>query len=404
MSKMSFPTANCLVAACFAVLVTLGHAQKSKDSGKSDADFWFEEGLAAWEKAVELDAAIREREAEEAGDEEDEEGTTRRKPRRVRSGDDKPLEQPDFAGAFALIKRAGESGHAKAALKVSELLLAGSGVPKDTIGAFEWAVKAADLGDVEAQLLAASKYEVGRGTTRSLSKALALYERALEQGSAPARMKVAGLLDRGEPGIEQNRPRALPLFQEAAAEGDPEAIFMIGTYLQRGYVVTKDEEAASRWFLRAAEIGEAKAQRKLAMRYFRGTGVEQNEVEALKWCELALQNPDGDIETKNLAREYKEAMSEQMTERKRSQAMRYVERFKMKEFKDIILPPMPYKGPAPVYHMLTDTSGNKLEAAVIAVRDDTVVLERRSDGSRFNVPLKRLSEESRKLLDDLGSK
>ncbi|MGI9239191.1 MAG: tetratricopeptide repeat protein, partial [Verrucomicrobiales bacterium] len=220
----------------------------------------------------------------------------------------------------------------------------------------------------------------------------------LAQGAPAARMKVAGLLDRGEPGVGQNRARALPLFQEAAKVGDPEAIYMIGLYLQRGYVVPKDDDAASQWFLRAAEIGEAKAQRKLAMRYFRGTGVEQDTVEALKWCELALKNPNGDVETKNLAREYQESISSTVTPRKVSQAMREVGRFKLKEFKGIILPPLPYDGPALVYHELSDTNGNKLEAAVIALQGDKVILERRGDGTRFTVPLKRLSDESKKLV------
>jgi hypothetical protein len=214
-------------------------------------------------------------------------------------------------------------------------------------------------------------------------------------------MKVAGLLDRGEPGVEQNRARALPLFQDAAKAGDAEAIYMIGTYLQFGHVVAKDAGAASQWYLRAAEIGDARAQRKLAMRYFRGTGVEQDEVEALKWCELAIQNPNGDIETKNLAREYRESMQESVTPRKAAQAMRNAGRFKLKEFKDISLPPMPYKGPALAYHVLKDKTGNQLEAAVISLKPDAVVLERRSDGVRFTVELKRLSEESLTLIKGL---
>ena len=281
------------------------------------------------------------------------------------------------------------------------MLLAGRGVPKDTIGAFEWAEKAAGMGNLEAQLLTASKFEEGRGTQKSLSKALALYETALEQGSPVARMKVANLLDRGEPGVEQNRARALPLFQQAARDGDAGAIYMVGLYLQRGYVVEKNEDAASQWFLRGAEIGEARAQRKLAMRYLMGTGVQQNTVEALKWCDLALKNPDGDVETKNLAREYREAIVEKLTPRKIDQAARYVERFKLKTFKDISLPPLPYKGPAPVYHTLADVNGNQLEAAVIAVNAEAVVLERRSDSKRFTVPLKRLSAESLELLKGL---
>ena len=396
-----------LVAAGFLLAsLALCTGQKVGDGAKGEAERWYDEGVDAWDKAEVLDKELKAKLAEQGEAEEDEgEDSERKGSRREKKAEKAELEPqpvPDFAGAFALFKKSAEAGFAKAALKVSELLLAGYGVPKDTIGAFEWALKAAEMGDVRGQLLAASKYEEGRGTQKSLSRALTLYEQALEQGSAVARMKVAGLLDRGEPGVEQNRARALPLFQAAAKEGDAEAIYMIGLYLQHGYVVPKDADAASQWYLRAAEIGEARAQRKLAMRYFRGTGVEQDPVEALKWCELALKNPGGDVETKNLAREYQEAIRETVTPRKVDQAMREVGRFEVKEFRDISLPPMPYDGPAPVYHRLTDTAGNELEAAVLQVKAEAVVLERRSDGSKFTVPLKRLSDESRKLVEGLA--
>ena len=388
MTKLFFAFAR------FSVLgVCLAAVAWAADKEKTEAQQWFEEAEKAWEEALVLDDELRAKKAEaeaaaEEGKEPDEEETAK-------------LPKPDFAGAFELFKKSAEAGFSDAALRVSELLLAGRGVPKDTIGAFEWAEKAAAMGNLEAQLLTASKFEEGRGTQKSLSKALALYETALEQGSPVARMKVANLLDRGEPGVEQNRARALPLFQQAARDGDAGAIYMVGLYLQRGYVVEKNEEAASQWFLRGAEIGEARAQRKLAMRYLMGTGVQQNTVEALKWCDLALKNPDGDVETKNLAREYREAIVEKLTPRKIDQAARYVERFKLKTFKDISLPPLPYKGPAPVYHTLADVNGNQLEAAVIAVNAEAVVLERRSDSKRFTVPLKRLSAESLELLKGL---
>ena len=176
---------------------------------------------------------------------------------------------------------------------------------------------------------------------------------------------------------------------------------MIGLYLQRGYVVAKDDVAASQWYLRGAEIGEARSQRKMAIRFFRGTGVQADALEALKWCELALKNPRGDVETKNLARAYREAIVETLTPRKVSQAVRDAGRFEVKDFQEISLPKVPYDGPSPVFHILTDTTGNQLEAAVIAVKADSVVLERRSDGTRFTVPMRRLSAESKKLIEGL---
>jgi len=391
---MSVVVMHCVVTCSFLIpMIWASPAQPLGGTAGSEAEKLYAEGVEAWDQAVALADELKQRLAELGEDE----GSDKAGDKPGQEEGD-PLEKPDFSGAFDLFKRSADAGYGKAAVKISELLLAGDGVPKDTAGSFEWALKAAEMGDVEGQLLAASKYEEGRGAKKSLSRALALYEQALEQGATAARMKVADLLDRGEPGVEQNRARALPLFQGAAQDGDPGAIYMIGLYLQRGYVVAKDDRAASQWYLRAAELGEARAQRKLAMRYFRGTGVEQDPIEALKWCEIALKNPDGDVETKNLAREYQEAIRASVTPRKADQAMREVGRFKLKEFEEISLPPLPYDGPALVYHQLSDTNGNRLEAAIVALKADAVILERRSDGSRFTVPLKRLSEESRKLV------
>ena len=305
----------------------------------------------------------------------------------------------DFDAGFALFEKAANAGNSAAALRMSQILLAGEGVPKDTVGAFEWAKKSADGGNLEGVLLTASKYEEGRGVTKSLPEAIRLYEVALARKSPVARMKLAEFLDEGVEGAEKNRERALSLFQAAAEAGDAKAIFMVGLYLQRGFVVEKDENAASQWFLRAGELGEGRAQTKLAIRFFRGTGVVGDPVEALMWAGLAISNPTADAETKTLAGEYQEAISETVTPRKIEQAGRKVERFKLKTFKDISLPALPYKGPALVYQTITDRDGNQLEAAAIEVGAAGVLLERKSDGKRFAVPWERLSEESRKRLE-----
>jgi len=382
-------TKNSLFAVAVMIAIfALPHlnAQESKELTPEEE---YEAGLAVFAKALEMEEEQKGMVVEEDPEEKDPDKEV------------EPLPKPDFAGAFAHFKKAGEAGHAKAALKVSELLIAGRGVPKGTIGAFEWAVKAAEIGDPEAQFLAASKFEEGRGTTKSLSKALVWYEKALSQGYTQARMKVAGLVDRGDPGVQQNRTRALPLYQEAAKEGELEAMYMIGLYLQRGYVIGKDEEAASKWYVFAAEQGEPKSQSKLGIRFLRGTGIRQDGVAALKWSELALRNPNGDVATKNFARECIDRIKEDLTPRKQSQAIRDAGKFEAKEFSKASLPPFPYKGPPPVYHKLTDDKGNSVEAAVLHVGKDSVNLELRNDGKKMKVPLSRLTEESRKLVEGL---
>ena len=112
------------------------------------------------------------------------------------------------------------------------------------------------------------------------------------------------------------------------------AIFRLGTFYEKGLSVTKDVDIARRYYLQAAERGNAKAMHNLAVLdadgggkganyksasqwfrkaadrgvadsqfnlgilYARGIGVEQNLAESFKWFSLAAAQGDADAARK----------------------------------------------------------------------------------------------------------
>jgi len=57
-----------------------------------------------------------------------------------------------------------------------------------------------------------------------------------------------------------------------------------------GRGVSQDNAEAAKWFGKAAEQGNAKAQCNLGMMFFQGKGVSQDDDEAIKWLSMAAGN------------------------------------------------------------------------------------------------------------------
>ena len=55
----------------------------------------------------------------------------------------------------------------------------------------------------------------------------------------------------------------------AAGNGDPEAIYDVATYYEKGRGVDEDEEVAFEWYQKAANLGLGKAQYKVGLCYLK---------------------------------------------------------------------------------------------------------------------------------------
>ena len=81
----------------------------------------------------------------------------------------------------------------------------------------------------------------------------------------------------------------LPL-REAAAAGDPKALFEVATRYAEGHGLKSDMAEAAKWYERSAEAGFAPAQYRIGNMYEKGLGVSQDIAKSRGWYEKAAEN------------------------------------------------------------------------------------------------------------------
>lgn len=154
------------------------------------------------------------------------------------------------SAAVASILKAAELGDADAESKLGMMYHNGSGVRQDDVQAAYWWRKAAEQGNARGQNDLGMSYRDGRGVPRDDVQAINWLRRAVEQGYAMAQDNLGS-----------------------------------SYYLGRG--VPQDYAQAVYWFRKAAEQGYALAQDHLSVMYHNGQGVPQDYAEAYFWMVLA---------------------------------------------------------------------------------------------------------------------
>lgn len=116
--------------------------------------------------------------------------------------------------------------------------------------------------------------------------AMPLLRKAADAGHTEAQVVLASILDTAESDEE-----AVAYYRKAAAAGNLDGIFGLGTMIGAGEGVKKDVKEAKSLITRAAEGGHKLAIRSLAQVYLRGeleiTEEQRKGAEALKWITLA---------------------------------------------------------------------------------------------------------------------
>ncbi|MCW8890549.1 MAG: sel1 repeat family protein [Sedimenticola sp.] len=180
------------------------------------------------------------------------------------------------------MRRAADSGHARAQFGLAELYIRGfAGLPKDPGLAKQWATRAAEQELVEAQMF-------------------------LSQGE-----------HKGVFGKPDDKA-ALRWLERAAGNGDQQAQFMWGMALIQGRDVKQDKDAGAHWLLQSARKGHKQAILGLASSYFNGeltpknpmmgvylirVGVEYKLPEAEKaWAAMQKQDEKGTASMDRLVR------------------------------------------------------------------------------------------------------
>ena len=159
-----------------------------------------------------------------------------------------PATQPSPVDPALLAKA--NAGDASAQVQVGDAYAAGKGVPRearqlaaDYKQAAEWYRKAADQGNIVAQIHLGDLYRDGRGVARDMAQAVVCYRKAAELGDAGAQGTL-GLLYSVGMGVERDDVEAYYwLCLAAAAKGPNQAKYMANRQ-SVGEHITTDQQAA----------------------------------------------------------------------------------------------------------------------------------------------------------------
>ncbi len=96
---------------------------------------------------------------------------------------------------------------------------------------------------------------------------------------------------------EKDFDRAYECYVNAAECGFADAASFLASAFEKGYIgLEEDEDSASEWYLKAAELGDVASQCEIAKRYYYGIGIEEDEEQAKKWLQIADENYDEENE------------------------------------------------------------------------------------------------------------
>ena len=197
--------------------------------------------------------------------------------------------------------------------------------------AMEWYERAAAQGYAPAQndlgVMYVRIYESAKKNPKTLETAVKWFEKAAKQNSppaqhnlgiiatstedrfkwwiqaasqeyAPSQRELGNLYYRGKD-VVQNFTEAVKWYSKSATQENPDPIAQhnLGICYEMGRGVSKDPEAAFRYYKKAAEQGYTAGIFKLALAYAEGHGTDKNLKEAIKWYKIAAR--EGSVPAQN---------------------------------------------------------------------------------------------------------
>lgn len=118
-------------------------------------------------------------------------------------------------------------------------------------------------------------YANGEGVEQNIEIARALWEKAAEMGDIGSMTHLGNLFYLADY-EEHDEETAFEWYWKAGQQGEEEALFMVGVFLDNGYVVDKDEMMAFYCFRLSAYRGLMAAQFNVGWDYQYGVGVPHN--------------------------------------------------------------------------------------------------------------------------------
>lgn len=212
------------------------------------------------------------------------------------------LTSSDIERALELLKSAADKNYVPAYKSLGDMYSKGyKKVPKDSEQAFEWYLKAAEAGDVDAYGKVAYAYREGKGTIRDYDKAAEWYEKGVEKDNPACMRGLAYMYNSSLKGFANDYDKAFELlnkgYEIALKSGNISEMRNFANYIgicyYTGEGVEKDVNKEIEWYTKAAEAGDDLAMRNLGATYYFGEGVPKDYDKAFYW--FTKSDKAGDI-------------------------------------------------------------------------------------------------------------
>ena len=156
--------------------------------------------------------------------------------------------------------RAHDAHQTVAQYLLGSLLLDPSYDTADIEAGLHWLDRAAQAGDVNAQLRLGEYWERQTDSAEATAAAADWYQKAAAQGSLPAIVALARLQPVGEAAPADRLADVLPTWQRAAERGDAVAQRVLGYLYLKGIALEASQPQALHWFEQASAQGDRPAQ------------------------------------------------------------------------------------------------------------------------------------------------
>lgn len=160
----------------------------------------------------------------------------------------------------------------------------------------EWIIKAAKLGNTDAEYMYGFMLSDGIGVPKNEEEGFNYTLKAAKKGHPHAQTTIGDEYYLGTR-VKKDDQEALRWYQLAAEQNDPAALNNIGSFYLNGRGgLKKDEQKSMHCFVRAAYLNSPLAQNTIAINYGNGQGVEKNLPEAFAWMWLAASGDDSNAQ------------------------------------------------------------------------------------------------------------
>lgn len=167
------------------------------------------------------------------------------------------------------------------------MLADGKGVSQNFIQALQWWKRAAKNNNADAQCTLGNVYASGNGDKQDYKKAVSYFTQAANQGNPMALSRLGMMYEMGH-GVPQDIEEAIKLYTAAAQKGEVNAQIRLKE-LSQDQQEGEDDTERFKWHLKNAKRDNPYDQVIVGLSYEAGEGTPKNNEEALKWYKKAVE-------------------------------------------------------------------------------------------------------------------